>query len=347
MKLLICTQAIDSRDPFTGFFIGWVNEFAAHFSATSVICLKEGEHAALKVPVYSLGKEHATGKRFLKRVRYMMRLWSYAWNRRNEYDAVYVHMNHEYILSAGILWFLLGKKMYLWRNHYSGSILVDCAAALCTHVFCTSAFSYTAKYKKTILMPIGVDTDLFYPLTNVMRKPHSILFFARIAPSKRPHVLIEALGILAAKGIDFTASMYGAPLAEDAPYAEGLKKQAVEAHISDRIIFGGGVAHSEAPAIFNAHEIFINLGSSGMYDKTIFEAAASGCIVSAASQDFARHVEKQFVIESDSAEHIASKIEGLLALSAIEKETAISQFKLLAQQNSLKTLANRLSEIIV
>ena len=72
-------------------------------------------------------------------------------------------MNQEYVLIAGWLWKLLGKRTYLWRNHYAGSWLTDVAAVFCTKVFCTSKHSYTVKYKKTVLMPVGVDTERFTP----------------------------------------------------------------------------------------------------------------------------------------------------------------------------------------
>ena len=48
-----------------------------------------------------------------------------------------------------------------------------------------------------------------------------------------------------------------------------------------------GIPHSQTPNIYRTHKIFVNTSPSGMLDKTIFEAAASGCIVLAASADFA------------------------------------------------------------
>ncbi|MSU74856.1 hypothetical protein EXS57_03740, partial [Candidatus Kaiserbacteria bacterium] len=155
MKLLIVTQALDQDDVILSVYHNWVDELARHFERIEVICLKEGRHELpANVRVHSLGKERGAVMRGI----YVWRFLSLAWRFRTEYNAVFVHMNQEYILIAGWLWKLLGKPIYLWRNHYAGSWFTDVAAAFCTKIFCTSKHSYTAKYKKTVLMPVGVDT---------------------------------------------------------------------------------------------------------------------------------------------------------------------------------------------
>src|SRR3989344_8238781 len=98
-------------------------------------------------------------------------------------------MNQEYILLAGWLWRLTGKKITLWRNHHVGDFFTDLAARFCHRVFCTSKYSYTAKYSQTVLMPVGIDTEQFKPDPKVKRIPNSILFLGRLAPVKKPDLL--------------------------------------------------------------------------------------------------------------------------------------------------------------
>jgi peptidoglycan/xylan/chitin deacetylase (PgdA/CDA1 family)/glycosyltransferase involved in cell wall biosynthesis len=283
MKLLIVTQAIDIDDPVLGFFCRWVEEFAKHTEHIEVICLKMGRFNSPKnVCVHSLGKERGAS-----RVEYAINFYRYIWDLRHDYDAVFVHMNQEYILIAGWLWRLLGKRVYLWRNHYAGSWLTDVAAAFCTKVFCTSRHSYTAKYAKTELMPVGVDTERFTPDANIARKPHSVLFLSRMSPSKRPEMLIDALAELARSGADFNATLVGSPLPRDEAYHESLKEKVRELKLADRITFLSGVPNSQTPDLYRAHEIFVNTSPSGMLDKTLFEAAACGCRVLSSSADFA------------------------------------------------------------
>ncbi len=321
MKLLIVTQVVDSEDPVLGFFVRWIEEFAKHVETIEVICLKEGKHELpANVRVHSLGKterskQKAVGSRFVYAIRFILLVWKL----RREYDVVFVHMNEEYVLIAGWLWKLLGKRVHLWRNHYAGSYLTDIAASFCTKVFCTSKYSYTAKYKKTVIMPVGVDTERFTPDARVARKPHSILFLARMAPSKRPEMLIDALALLAREGLTFTTTFVGSPLSKDEAYYESLKEKVRSLSLADKVIFLPGVPNSETPDLYRAHEIFVNTSPSGMLDKTLFEAAASGCRVLAASGDWAMLAGQDFSF-SPNASALAQQLEKTTAGTHLEKE---------------------------
>lgn len=343
MRLLIVTQAIDTQDPVLGFFHGWVAAIAARMEQVTVICLKEGAHDfPANVRVYSLGKEKGGASAFA----YAARFLSLAWKLRHDYDRVFVHMNQEYILIAGWLWEILNKRVYMWRNHYAGSRLTDLAASTCTKVFCTSKHSYTAKYRKTVLMPVGIDLERFgtagvadSEAAGVARVPDSILFFARMAPSKRPEMLIDALAQLRKKGIAFVATFIGSPLPEDEAWYEKLKESALP--LGDAISFKPGIPNSEAPAAYRAHEISVNASRSGMFDKTLFEAAACGCLVLATSDDFkgAAGTNQHFADAAELAERLAEA----LARSQEDRIHDRARMHALARAQSLATLADRLS----
>lgn len=283
MKLLICTQAVDTRDPVLGFFVRWIEEFAKHVESIEVICLYRGDYQLpANVRVHSLGKERGS----VNRATYAWRFLMLAWRLRSHYDAAFVHMNQEYVLIAAWLWKLLGKRVYLWRNHYAGSWLTNLAVVFCTKVFCTSKHSYTARFKRTVFMPVGVDTKRFMPNESVARVPRSILFLARIAPSKRVEMLVDALRVLKKNNEKFFATIVGSPLPEHEAYYASLVRKVQEQGMSDCITFRPGVTNHEASALYQSHEIFVNTSPSGMLDKTIFEAAACGCVVLAASEDW-------------------------------------------------------------
>jgi len=333
-RLLITTQALDKNDPVLGFFHAWVAALAPRFEGVEVICLREGNHTLSEnVRVHSLGKEEGEKSR----LGYALRFLRLAWQLRHDYDAVFVHMNQEYVLLAGWLWNLLGKRIYMWRNHYQGSWLTDLAAALCTKVFCTSKHSYTANYAKTVIMPVGVDMDRFHTNPCTERKPNSILFLARMAPSKRPEMLLEALGLLKGKGTDFTAMFCGSPLPRDEAYYEGLRAKAEDLGIGNRVAWMPARANDETPDLYRAHELFVNCSPSGMFDKTIFEAAACGCRVLAASDDWKAGVGERYWF--DTAPGLAEKIEACFA--APEADTAELRF---AERSGLSVLADRLAK---
>lgn len=338
MRLLFVTQAIDLDEPVLSAYHNWVRELATKYENITTICLKKGRYDLPEnVRVHSLGKEKGAQLPLLYTLRF---LWL-SWKLRNEYDAVFVHMNQEYILISGVLWKLLGKRVYLWRNHYAGSFLTDIAVAFCTKVFCTSAHSYTAKYAKTVLMPVGVDTDRFSETTSVVRVPRSILFFARIAPSKRPDMFIEALGLLKKQRVSFVASIYGSPLPSDNSYYESLKTRVQKLGLEDVVTFYPGVPNSEAPSVYAAHEISVNCSPNGMFDKTLFEAAASGCIVLAESEDFKNAAGEQF--HHTNYSELAGRLNEMLAVTRDERTRITTHMASLARSESLASLCDRLS----
>ncbi len=340
MRLLICTQGVDKDDPALGFFHEWIVELSKHFTSIEVVCLSQGRHSLPEsVRVYSLGKE--SGRK--SRLYYAVRFISLIVKLRSKYDVVFVHQNQEYVLLAGWLWRGLGKKVFMWRNHYAGSYVTDIAASLCDTVFCTSKHSYTMRYAKTVRMPIGVDTDIFVP-DALPHAERSILFLGRIAPSKRPDILVEALGLLKERSIASTAVLCGPTLRTDEDYKSSLIRRIQELHLTGRVSIRDGVPHTATPTLYATHEVFVNLSGSGMYDKTLFEAAASGCIVVALSRDFEESIGRQFIPKDESAHAVADTLQYALTMSLEEKTKAVYSFRALAEANSLTVLGSRLAK---
>lgn len=340
MRLLLTTQTVDKDDPFAGFFHGWIEKFATHFEHITIICLQEGAHSLpSNVEVLSLGKEHRSSR--------LVRIWKffgYIRARRKEYDAVLVHQNEEYVLLAGWLWKRWGKKVYMWRNHWAGSRRTDRAARWCDKIFCTSKFSYTMKYPKTVLMPVGVDMNIFDRLPEVPRDPRGVLFYARLAPSKRPDLLLEALALLNKKEVLFTADFYGSALPKDELYVQLLQEKTKEWGLEERVRFFPGVRHAEGAQLFNSHVLYVDLGASGMYNKTLFEAAACESMVLTASADFAELVDDKFIYREKGSQELCDRIEKLLTLPLKEQQGAGVQLHNIAKKHSLEALASRLAQ---
>ena len=345
MRLLVCVEAVDRNDPTLSFFLVWIKELAQHFASIEVIALTSAESdLPANVQVHSLGKESATGSVIRKRVRYISRLWRYAWTLRKKYDAVLVFQAEEHVLAAGWLWFLLGKPVYFWRNHYTGNFVTNSAVAWCRRVFYTSRYSYTSRFAKSSQMPLGIDLERFTPGSD-SRGHNSILFLARMAPSKRAEVLVNALEFLPAD-TDFSASFVGDALPHDAAYYALLKEGAAKNPHASKIAFRPGVPNAETPDVYRSHTISVNVSRSGMYDKTIFEAAACGCIVLACSKDFAEGADPRCVFEDGDARSLAEKLQGILTLPQSEREMLSENLKAFAAKNSLTAFGERLAEEI-
>ena len=281
MKLLILTQKVDRKDPILGFFHRWIEEFAKRYEFVTVICLEKGKYdLPSNVKVLSLGKEERNSK-----VRYIVLFYKYIWQERKNYDAVFVHMNQEYILLGWKSWKLLGKKIYLWRNHAKGNILTNLSVLLSNKVFCTSPNSYTARFKKTILMPVGIDTDFFKPDPNTIREKGSILLLGRVSPVKK---VLEFIEWVKSKG--YRATIAGPILAEDREYGALILKS-----LTPNIEYIGPVTQEEARKLYQSHEIYANFTPAGSMDKTIIEAAACGAKLEIRNPDL-----KNFRVEGHS-----------------------------------------------
>src|SRR3989338_8420817 len=98
MRLLVVTQKIDVGDSVLGFMHGWIAEFSRQAESVSVVCLEKGTvNLPDNVKVFSLGKEK-TELRIMnyelwKKAKYIWRFVRYIAQLRNQYDAVFVHMN--------------------------------------------------------------------------------------------------------------------------------------------------------------------------------------------------------------------------------------------------------------
>lgn len=340
MRLLIITQKMDSKDPVLGFVHRWVEEFAKNFTRITVMCLQKGEYELPgNVAVISLGKE-----KWQSRAKYIFLLFYFSIRYYNRYDAVLIHMNQEYALVAGWLWKLLGKPIYMWRNHWAGSLLTDIAALFCRKIFCTSHYSYTAKYDKTVFMPVGVDTEFFRPDQSVKRELRSVLSLGRVDPSKNVHTFISALESLKSQAVGFTASVYGN--AKDPAYLDKLKGQAANAGLSDRLSFRVGVPNRDTPRVYSAHQIFVNLSPSGMYDKTIFEAMACGCFVFASNDDLRDKIDPAFAFAYNDADDLSKKIRAFLEMSPEIQRKKAANISEIVQEHSLHKLAEKLTKEI-
>ena len=312
MRLLILTQKVDMNDDVLGFMRGWIIEFAEKCEKVTVIALGVGEHKLPgNVKVLSLGKE--TGESIIK---YLTNFYRYIWQEKNNYDTVLVHMNREYVLLGGVLWKLWQKKVYLWYNHAKGNFLSNISGCLADIIFYTSPFSYFSKNKKAKMMPVGINTDLFFKDDNIKKIDNSILCLGRISPVKKVDILIKAAKILKDRNIKFVINIIGSPT-DDAYYSK-LKKMVEDYGLSREISFRDGIANLKTPAEYNRHEMYINLTDSGSMDKTSYEAMACALPVILCNRSFEKIFPEEFLpklmFEENDENDLAEKLSQALII---------------------------------
>ncbi len=281
MRLLIFTQKVDRNDTVLGFFYNWIISLSERYDTITVICLEKNIselHTDLpkNVTVYSLGKEDSS--RPHSKIRYLFRLYSYMYMLRGTYDSVFVHMNQEYVLALGLYWKMKNIPVFLWRNHQYGNILTRLAVLLSTRVFCTSKASFTARYKKSVLMPVGIDATLYTQTSRGMRKKFSVCMVGRISPVKRIHLALEAQTELVRRGGKVSLYIIGSPTVHDTEYYNSLIEYVSKNDLARYVQFLPAVPPNMLPEVYSSYEICLNLTPDGSFDKTIIEAPACGAI---------------------------------------------------------------------
>ncbi len=343
MKVLVCTEAIDQSDPLLGFFHRWLEEFARHAHRVHVICLGYGGgRLPGNVIEHSLGKESMTGARLWKRALYSLKLLRHAWNNSDDYETVLVHLSPEYLLVAGLLWRMLGKRVGFWYNDSEGSWRVRAAISLADVVFYSNPDSYAAGYSHARKIPMGVDVDMY--AKDHLREPDSLLFLGRISPAKHLDEVFRALSRLKKHS---TLDVYGTPGPGNADYARDLQVRFQSLEKSGALRYRGAVAHAETPSVYGTHDIFIHTGTLRGFNKTLLEAIAAGNIVVTSEPSMRGVVSDSLFVKEPTESAVAAAINTALSLSETQKSEERSRLRAyVRREHSLSSVVPVMLEML-
>jgi len=310
MNLLIITQKVDIDDDILGFFHDWITEFAENFQQVIVICLEERKYSLpLNVMILSLGKEKKASK-----FTYLLNFYKYIWRERKNYDAVFVHMNAEYVLWGGAIWKALGKKISLWYVHKAVSMKLRIAAWLADDIFTSAKESFGIASKKAIYLGHGIKMNKFGQKREKQAGRYDVICVGRISPIKNQKLLIEAANILVNKMSvgDVSFKLIGGPVYErDNEYLIELKNLTEQYGLNDVIDFVGKVPNKNISQYYGKADLSLNLSPTGGMDKTVLESIASGLPVIAINRIFADCFagwEDLFLLDRADPELLAQKI---------------------------------------
>lgn len=317
MRLLIVTQVVDRNHDLLGAFHAWVARFAEVFDKVEVICLYEGEHdLPANVNVHSLGKETKPS-----RLRYLWKFYRYVFLLRKRYDAVFVHMNPEYVMLAGWFWRLTGKTVFMWYAHKKGSVMRTLALPFLHRLVSVSKESNVDHgSRKFIGVGHGVDTETL--VCGDMRQvegPKTVLSIGRLSPVKEYDRLVEAADLLVRKygRDDFIVRLVGAAAnPEDDAYIERLKGKIADLGLNERFSFDGPVPNKDIVPLLCGASVFTSMQCKGGAGKSFLEAMAVGTPTVVCTPVFndALGEWKDHVFYAGTAEDMAEKLDRCLSL---------------------------------
>ncbi len=346
MNLLFITQKIDKNDDLLGVYHEWVKRLAKKFEMIYAICLFEGEHdLPSNVKVFSLGKENG-----LSKIKYLKNFYKYVWQLRKEYDVVFVHMNPEYLVLAGWLWKISGKRVVLWYAHYLSNLKLRFADFFADRILTSVKNAFPYETKKLRVLQQGIDTGLFKP-QEVGKKGNifKILFLGRISPVKDLETLLKATRVLKERGRDFKLSIVGSPTDKDFEY--NRKIRGITKQFGLDIFWLDHVSNRETARIYNEHDVFINLTATGSFDKTILEAMSCGMVVivcnKAYEQIFSPALKTCLLFREKDEMDLADKIEKIAELTPEETAEIKSRLRRFVVDNhDLDNLINKLADVL-
>jgi glycosyltransferase involved in cell wall biosynthesis len=273
MRLLIVTQTLDPDDSTLGFFVEWIKSFAQHVTAIEVISLKKGVfNLPANVRVHSLGKEIKPASSWV----YAWRFLKLAWQLRHNYDAVFVHMNPEYVVVAGWLWRLLRKRTVLWYVHRSVNVRLRIAVIFAHAVATASVESFRLSTRKVRVLGHGISLS-----HSPSRSPEigrlRILTIGRISPTKRVLEMLQAVKLLHERGFPVEFSVVGGfSTQQEYEYQQILTAYVQDSGLRDVVHFRGSVPHQQIATVLADADVFLNLSATGSLDKAVLEAIAMG-----------------------------------------------------------------------
>ena len=347
MKLLVITQKVDQKDQLLGFFIDWLVLFAERFEEITVLCLEKGEfNLPENVKVISLGKEENNFQfPIFKKIRYLLRFYKHIWHEKNDYDAVFAHMNPIWVVLGGCWWRMMKKRIFFWYTSGGVTAKLRLAEKFANVVFTASLESFRLPSKKVIITGHGIDTELFKPSdkkqatgNNVLK----ILSVGRISPVKNYEILIEAAKIFKKTRKDFLVTIVGeAGLIENGGYELRIKNKIKEHGLENNFYFTGKIEHKNLPRYYQSHDLFVHLSKTGSLDKTLLEAMACGMNVLSSNDAARSFLRKEMILKEGDPKDLADKIIGLQ-----NKKYSEELRNYVLENHDLGRLINKISKIM-
>jgi len=345
MKLLVLTQKVDRNDPVLGFFHDWLVEFAKRVEGVVIICLAKGKYELpSNCRVLSLGKEEGVSK-----IRYIYRFFKYIIQERKNYDAVFVHMNPEYVVLAGWFWKLLGKKVILWYTHKSVTWKLKAANFFVDKIFTASREGLQISSSKVEVVGHGINTERFAVKEESGGESRQIIYVGRISHIKNQELLIRAADILInqKKQAGWRINFVGAPqYLKDVDYLRNLERIVKDCRLENYVKFIGAVSYQKIAGYYRGTDLSINLCPTGGMDKAVLESVACGIPTLVYNKAFLQlfgGLSKFFILDSLSAVGLADKIVAVSNWLPVERGKALKELReRIIKFHDLKKLVSRI-----
>jgi glycosyltransferase involved in cell wall biosynthesis len=278
--VIIYNLITDENNPVMAFGLDWIREFAEISTEILVFSTHVGNYTLpSNVKVFELGggstKNRALGA--AKLIKSLVLVLSLRGKK-----IVFHHMSEKTAFLLGPLYRLFGIKQGLWYSHNRKSRILVFATKSMNYIFTPTLNSFPINSRKVCAVGHGISMAKFEKYKSDLKKRSGILSLGRISKVKRLETIIDALSLVPSPRPTLT---FIGPIMEKTGYVDALKSRADASHVE--LYLKDSTPYAEIPELLSRFSMAFS-GSPNTVDKSVLEAAATGCFVLS---------ENQFVLE--------------------------------------------------
>jgi len=286
VKLLVVNFVMDESSPVLAWQQGVATRLAARCERVVVLTERVVRSPLpANVEVHRVPRILTTPLRVLG-ARWLMNIPVWRWCARERFDAVFVHMNADWVYRLAPCWRRFRVPVLLWYAHGTVTPRLHRAHQHASCVITSTPEGFRIPSSKVRIIGQGVDTDLFVPAAN---RPDTatIVAVGRVSRRKRVDLMLETLAWLKTHAPEhpFKLRIIGPTLTrDDERYAAELEQMVSSAGLRDLVTFEGPLPVAALPEIYASSFLHLNLSETGSMDKAILESLASGCLTLTSSE---------------------------------------------------------------
>lgn len=319
---MIFAQAVDDQDLLFGFFVMWLRGFAVYGSAH--VC-------ALRVnPAVRLPEQiqvHSLRKRGGGRFEVLFRVLERSIVLRREYDAVFVRGDAIYLVLAGWLWRLLGKRVVFWYTHYTARSPLFWIGSWFAHEVVT-AVPESNPLTRAVAIGHHISLEAFQEISHGPSDVLRLAVIGRVSRVKRVPWIVDVVHRSLPEAA-YQLTIVGAPGAQ-------ADRDALVPLLHKRIVWiDTGVSPESIKKYYEESDVVISATPASL-DKVIVEAAAAGCIVLSASAAILRGLPSELHwLHIPTEEAFTKALQRLQACSFEERDVIGKSLRVWAKQHEL------------
>jgi glycosyltransferase involved in cell wall biosynthesis len=279
VKLLLINFAMDPNSPVLAWQHSVARQLAARCERLVVLTERTADlELPANVEVHRVPRILTTPLRLLG-VRWLMNVPVWWWCARERFDAVFVHMNADWVYRLAPCWQRFRLPVLLWYAHGTVTSRLHRSLKHAACIVTSTPGGFRIPSPKVRIIGQGIDTHLFHPPT-VPCDSATIVAVGRVSRRKSVDLMVETLAWLKATMPQhpFRLRIVGPTLTrDDVAYLAELRALVAVRNLTPWVSFDGPMPMSQLPEVYGSAFVHLNLSETGSMDKAILESLACGC----------------------------------------------------------------------